>query len=95
MGQAFYRPEHFDTADDQAKAPGAIHRAGPLAAWTFKKPDGAALEPTVLLVLNWWLKSPYRTGQDVSQAVPYIVAALNITGDLLPQKKPATSAAAR
>ena len=95
MGQAFYRPEHFDTADDQAKAPGAIHRAGPLAAWTFKKPDGAALEPTVLLVLNWWLKSPYRTGQDVSQAVPYIVAALNITGDLLPQKKPTPSTPAR
>ncbi len=88
MGKAFYRPEHFDAADDQAQAPEAIHRAGPLAAWTFKKPDGAALEPTVLLVLNWWLKSPYRTGQDVSQGVPYIVAALNITGDLLAPPRP-------
>lgn len=87
MGQAFYRPEHFASTDDQANAPESIHRAGPLAAWTFKKPDGAALEPTVLLVLNWWLKSPYRTGQDVSQGIPYIVAALNITGDLLPPKK--------
>lgn len=89
MGQSFYRPEHFAPGDNQNNGPQSIHRAGPIAAWTFKKPDGAAIEPTVLLVLNWWIKSPYRTGQDVSQAVPYIVAALNITGDLLPAKKPA------
>lgn len=89
MGRAFYEDYHFAPGDDQANAPGSIHRAGPIAAWTFKKPDGASLEPTVLLVMNWWLKSPYRTGQDVSQGVPYIVAALNITGDLLPQKKKA------
>lgn len=87
MGKAFYLPEHFGPTDDRNKAPESIHRAGPLMAWTFKKPDGASIEPTVLLVLNWWLKSPYRTGQDVSQGVPYIVAALNITGDLLPNKK--------
>jgi hypothetical protein len=92
-GQAFYRPEHFGPGDDQNNGPQSIHRAGPIAAWTFKQPDGAAIEPTVLLVLNWWLKSPYRTGQDVSQGVPYIVAALNITGDLLPTKKPAPSTA--
>ncbi len=83
-GRAFYNDEHFAPGDDKTRAPGAIHRIGPIAAWTFKKPDGAALEPTLLLVLNWWLKSPYRTGQDVSQAVPYVIVALNITGDLLP-----------
>jgi hypothetical protein len=88
MGKAFYRPEHFAPGDNQNNAPESIHRAGPIVAWTFKKPDGAAFEPTALLVLNWWLKSPYRTGQDVSQGLPYIVAALNITGDLLPSKKP-------
>ncbi|MDI3282422.1 hypothetical protein [Polyangium sp. 15x6] len=87
-GQAFYNDEHFGPGDDKTRAPGAIHRIGPIAAWTFKKPDGAALEPTILLVANWWLKSPYRTGQDVSQAVPYIILALNITGDLLPAPAP-------
>jgi len=86
-GQAFYLPEHFAPGDDPKNAPGSIHRAGPLVAWTFKKPDGASFEPTLLLVMNWWLKSPYRTGQDVSRGVPYIVAALNVTGDLLPAKK--------
>lgn len=91
MGKAFYLPEHFAPGDDQTKAPESIHRIGPLAAWTFKQPDGARFEPTALLVLNWWLKSPYRTGQDVGQAVPYVVAALNITGDLLPQKKKPTA----
>jgi hypothetical protein len=93
-GQAFYKPEHFATGDNQNNGPVSIHRAGPLVAWTFKKPDGASIEPTVLLVLNWWLKSPYRTGQDVSQAVPYIVAAFNITGDLLPTKKVSVEAKA-
>ncbi|MRG91996.1 hypothetical protein [Polyangium spumosum] len=86
-GRAFYNDEHFAPGDDKDRAPGAIHRVGPIAAWTFTKPDGAAFEPTVLLVANWWLKSPYRTGQDVSQAVPYIIVALNITGDLLPAPK--------
>jgi hypothetical protein len=89
MGKAFYLSEHFEPGDNGANAPESIHRAGPIAAWTFKKPDGASFEPTVLVVMNWWLKSPYRTGQDVSQGVPYFVAALNITGDLLHNKKPA------
>lgn len=88
MGKAFYLREHFEPGDNGANTPESIHRAGPIAAWTFKKPDGASLEPTVLVVMNWWLKSPYRTGQDVSQAVPFFIAALNITGDLLPNKKP-------
>ncbi|AKT37478.1 hypothetical protein [Chondromyces crocatus] len=90
--QALYSDDHFAPGDSRPSAPGAIHRIGPVAAYTFKQPDGAAIEPTLLLVLNWWLKSPYRTGQDVSQGVPYIVAALNITGDLLspPIKPPKT-----
>ncbi len=86
--RAFYTSEHFAAGDDPGKAPGAIHRLGPVAAWTFRKPDGAAFEPTLLLVANWWLKSPYRTGQDVSQAVPYLILALNISGDLLPAPPP-------
>lgn len=85
--RAFYNAEHFAPGDDSTRAPGAIHRVGPIAAWTFKQPDGARFEPTLLLVLNWWLQSPYRTGQDVSQAFPYTVIALNITGDLLPAPK--------
>ncbi len=93
-GQAFYKPEHFGPGDDQNNTPGSIHRVGPLAAWTFKKADGAAFEPTILTVVNWWLKSPYRTGQDVAQAVPFFVLALSITGDLLPTKQaPATQTA--
>jgi len=94
-GKAFYRADHFAAGDDQTKAPGSIHRVGPIAAWTFKQPDGAAIEPTLLLVANWWVKSPYRTGQDSSAAVPYLVLALNITGDLLPAPKPKEPAPAK
>jgi hypothetical protein len=87
--RAFYTDAHFAPGAAREGAPGAIHRIGPIAAWTFKQPDGAPIEPSLLLVLNWWLKSPYRTGQDVSQAVPYFILGLNITGDLLPAPKSA------
>ncbi len=86
--RAFYTSAHFAPGDDRDKAVGALHRLGPLAAWTFRKPDGAAFEPSLLVVANWWLASPYRTGQDVSQAVPYLIVALNVTGDLLQKPTP-------
>jgi hypothetical protein len=86
--KAFAASEHFAPGDDRGNGPTALHRAGPLAAWTFRKPDGAGFEPTLLFLANWWLQSPYRTGQDVSQAVPYLIVALNITGDLLPSPRP-------
>lgn len=86
--KAFAAAEHFAPGDDATNAGAALHRAGPLAAWTFRKADGAGFEPTVLFLANWWLKSPYRTGQDVSQAVPYVIVALNVTGDLLPSPPP-------
>lgn len=91
-GRALYNDAHFAPGAERDAAPGAIHRIGPIAAWTFKQPDGAPIEPSLLLVVNWWLKSPYRTGQDVSQAVPYFVLGLNITGDLLPAPKSAPKA---
>lgn len=90
--RAFYSAGDFAPGDDTTRGFGATHRLGPVAAWTFRKPDGASFEPTLLLVANWWLKAPYRTGQDVSAAVPYLIFALNITGDLLPSPPaPATT----
>ncbi len=81
--RSFYNDSHLAPGDAGKAVPGAIHRIGPIAAWTFKKPDGARFEPTALAIVNWWLKSPTRTGQDVSQAFPYLLFAINMTGDLL------------
>lgn len=85
MARAFASDASFAPGDDRSKAVGLIQRAGPLGAYTWKQPDGARFEPTVLLVLNWWIQSPYRTGQDVNRAVPYLVAAFSMTGDLTPR----------
>lgn len=59
------------------------HRAGPLLAYTFWDEPGTAFnKPTALLVANWWLKHRFRTGEDVSQAVPYIILGFSFQGDL-------------
>lgn len=60
------------------------HRIGPLVAWTFPTGPGERfMEPTLIVVLNWWLAHPYRTGQAVSQAVPYLTLAFSWNGNLL------------
>lgn len=61
------------------------HRLGPLIAFRFFDTDGNAFnQPTVALVLNWYLKHPYRTGQDTPQGLPYIGLAFTFVGDLVP-----------
>ncbi len=60
------------------------HRLGPLVAYTFwDDPEATFNRPTVVLILNWYLKQRFRTGADVSQAMPYIVLGFAFRGDLL------------
>ncbi len=61
------------------------HRLGPLVAYTFFDTPGESWNrPTILLVANWHLAHRWRTGADVSQAVPYLALGFAFTGDLLP-----------
>lgn len=85
QAKAFYDDAAFAPDDERAAAPGMTHRAGPLAAYTWKKADGASIESTLILVANWWVSHPSRTGQDVSRLVPYFVLGYAITGDLTPE----------
>lgn len=63
----------------------SMHRLGPFLAYTFRVRDGAAFNtPTVFLVVQWWLKHRYRTGQEVHAALPMIGAGFQVTGDFLP-----------
>lgn len=63
--------------------PGSNLRLGPLLAYTFfDHPHASFNKPTVLGICQWWLAHPYRTGQDVSQAIPYVVLALRFEGEL-------------
>lgn len=83
----FYGPENVPTG--QAPIDNSSHRAGPFITYRFFDDDGAAFnQPTLALVINWWLKHRYRTGAEISAGLPYIALAFNVVGDLLPVKKP-------
>jgi hypothetical protein len=56
-----------------------------MVAYSFWKGRGGAFDdPTVLAVLGWWLDHRFRTGADVSQAMPYFVLGFSFTGDVTP-----------
>ncbi|MCC6625729.1 MAG: hypothetical protein IT385_31125 [Deltaproteobacteria bacterium] len=83
FADVFYGASDFapDGERDTDSAP--THRIGPLAAWTFFDEPGATFNrPTIILILNWYLQHRFRTGEDVSQAFPYIVLGFAFGGDL-------------
>lgn len=60
------------------------HRIGAVVAWRFFDDPGAAFnQPTVLLLVQWYVKHRWRTGVDVDQAIPYIALAFAFSGELL------------
>ena len=59
------------------------HRLGPLITYKFlDNPDEVLSEVTGILLANWWLKHPYRTGQETSQAIPYLGVGVKLAGKL-------------
>lgn len=71
-----------DAARETDSSP--THRLGPLVAYRFFDDPGAAFnQPTILLLVQWYLTHRWRTGADVSQAIPYFVLAFAFSGDLL------------
>jgi hypothetical protein len=85
MTHPFYEDEHYAAGEDPARNPNTTHRLGPLLAYTFWDDEGDSRldRPTLLLIVNWWLDHPFRTGQDVSQAFPYTIIGFSVSGDLL------------
>jgi hypothetical protein len=79
---AFYRSADYPGAtDDNPNTPSV--RLGPLLAYIFHDDPGAVFNrPTLLLLTGWWLSHRYRTGEDTSQAVPYLVLGFRCEGDL-------------
>lgn len=88
MTLPFYDPtRHYDPNSTVGNVDNSLHRVGPFFGYTFKVEDGAAFNtPTVFLLVQWWLKNPNRTGQDVSQAIPLMGVGFQMTGDFLPIK---------
>ncbi|XXF76191.1 hypothetical protein P2318_24450 [Myxococcaceae bacterium GXIMD 01537] len=85
--QAMYGDEHYEVGEARENLNGPMHRVGPVLAYTFHNEDGRAFNsPTVLLMANWWLQHRYRTGQQVSAAMPLLAVGMSFNGDLLPVK---------
>ncbi len=75
---AFYDEEPED--DDN----NPIQRIGPLLSYTISQNPGEFVDTmSVFTLIQWHLSHPFRTGEDVSQAVPYFAFGLNVTGSLL------------
>ena len=83
FADVFYRASDFEPDGTRTTDSAPTHRLGPLAAWTFFDEPGASWNrPTIVLILNWYLQHRFRTGDDVSQAMPYIVLGFAFGGDL-------------
>ena len=83
ISTAFYRDEDFAPGETTDDPNGPTFRAGPILAYTFyDKPDALFNKPTAILIANWWLAHRYRTGEDVSAALPYIALAFRFEGEL-------------
>jgi hypothetical protein len=89
-----YRPDRFaDPALDGASnalaaaaydGQNSQQRLGLLAAYTFYDHPGRRFNrPTVLIMTAWYLEHRYRTGQEVNQAIPYLLVGFAFDGELL------------
>ncbi|PZR18797.1 MAG: hypothetical protein DI536_02650 [Archangium gephyra] len=86
---------HLDPNDPVQAADNSMHRVGPLVGYTFKSIDGDAFNnPTLFVLIQWWAKHRWRTGADVTGALPLMGLGFQITGDFLPLKPPAKDAPA-
>lgn len=82
-----YDPARHYDPDAEQRADNGMHRVGPFIGWTFKSEDGARFNnPTVFLLVQWWLKHRFRTGLDTPTALPLLGVGFQITGDFLPVK---------
>lgn len=81
-----YDARHF-LPDEVQENLNASHRVGPVAAYTFFSKDGAAFNnPTVFLLVQWWLMHRFRTGVDTPTALPMISLGFQFTGDFWTSK---------
>ena len=69
-----YGDQDFAPGDARAVADNDHHRVGPLVAFTFFDHGFETVNrPTALVILNWYADHRWRTGQDVNQAIPYLI----------------------
>ncbi len=58
------------------------HRVGPLISKKLQTSEGSRISnPSAFLLVQWWLSHRYRTGAEVSQAMPLIAAGYTFNVD--------------
>mgnify|MGYP004000833885 CR=1 FL=1 len=77
---AFYPKSWQSSGASNVNTPS--HRIGPMAAYTFRSRNQEFQKPTLVVIVNWWLRNRYRTGQETHQAIPYGVLAFQFEGDV-------------
>jgi hypothetical protein len=83
--KVFY-PDRFVVEGPPAEENTPIQRVGPAALYTFfEDPPGVGWnKPTVGVLAQWWVQHRWRTGENVSQAIPYVLVVVTQEGDFLP-----------
>jgi hypothetical protein len=89
LTHAFYREDHFPTGQPVVRGVNSpMHRIGPAFLYTFyDKPERRFNKPTIIVLLQWWARHRWRTGEDVHPAVPYLVVGFLFEGRLLPDPR--------
>lgn len=72
-------PDQWLTDGENHNTP--THRLGPIVAYTFSTVSPRFKNPLVVLSVNWWIRSRYRSGEHSSQAIPYGLLGLVFSGD--------------
>ncbi|MCA9712639.1 MAG: hypothetical protein KDK70_42820, partial [Myxococcales bacterium] len=85
LTHAFYQAKHFGPFETLSRPNGPTHRVGPALLYTFfDRPDLRFNKPTLIVLAQFWAAHRYRTGADVSAAVPYFVLGFRFQGEFLP-----------
>ncbi|WP_224367459.1 hypothetical protein [Hyalangium versicolor] len=81
--QPLYTPRHLADGEAETQENGH-HRLGLLAAYVFYDEGYTAFnKPAIILNVAWYLRHRYRTGVEVSRAVPYALLGFAFQSDLL------------
>lgn len=67
----------------EARAPENLptDRIGPIVAYKLSTDTtGKFREPTLFAMAQWYVASKYRTGEDVTRALPYLLGGINFSG---------------
>jgi hypothetical protein len=73
--QAWYPDGAYRPGEPRDNPNAPMLRLGPMASYTFhRRGSGFFDAPTVFVDVGWWLRHRYRTGEDVSGAIPTVLA---------------------